>query len=387
MPEALEAPPVQANAEPEFPKGIDEAMKAFIDVTTPKPKETPAATPKTEPAKPDAPKPDAAPVIDPKTPAKPEDLWEKAPGKLKGEHFKTVRVLEDKIATAEKRIKEIESKRVEAPGDNKLVEQYQKQVKELEQRLAATDYRQSADFQKQFTNRINAAYKDSVSEIASLKISMRDADGNITQRPAVEEDFRQIFGLKGAAQDEAIAAFGTSAYRVAAMARELMSLSRQADLALQEHATNAEKTAQEQALAKQTGDQTYKNHYDASVAELEKSWPQYFAPDEKDPEASDALKQGYKFVDDIAANQDAFTPDQRAAYNAVVRARAAGFARAILDGNRKDAKIKSLEEELSKFRSSDPGAAGERSGAGATAGDEDVPKGIEAAAKAFSNLK
>lgn len=381
------APAPEAN-EPHVPAGIEGAMKEFQEAITPKAKvepskETPKAEPKAEP------KADAKvdPKVDPKADPK-EDLWSKAPPKLKGEHFKTVRQLQDKADSLEKKIKEIESKRVETPADAKLVEQYQKQIKDLEERIAASDYRQSQDFKTKFTDRINETYKDALSEITRLKVNVKDADGNVTQRAATKDDFDQIFSLGGAAQDEAIASFGSSAYRVAAIVRELYGLSKQSEQALREHAANAEKTAKEKALEAQRSEGDYKNHYEASVAELEKGWPQYFAADENDPDATAALQQGYKFVDDALANAANLKPDERAAKNAVIRARAAGFARAIVENNRLKTEVESLKAELGKFRKSDPGAeGGDRGGGGTPTGEEDIPAGIDAATKAFANLR
>ncbi len=392
MAEIVEAPPVTP-AEPEIPQGIEGAMKAFEQSVTPKPKETPPKADVKTDADPKAtdPKAKVEPKVelkaDPKAdPKKASDPWEKADPKLKGEHFKTVRTLQDKVDSYEKRIKEIESKKVETPADTKLVEQYQKQVKELEQKIAASDYRQSAEFKKQFVDRITSSYQDSIAEMPALKITVSDADGNAIQRAATKEDFDRLLNLRGPDQDEAIAKFGSSAYRVASMVRELIGLSRQSDQALAEHAKNAEQSAKEKALSDERNKGEYQQHYDASRAELEKSWPQYFAADESDPERSEALKQGYEFVDSIAAKQDSFTPDQKAAYNAVLRARAAGFSSVVLENNRLKSEVESLKGELGKFRKSDPGAASE-TGAATPPADDDVPKGIEDATKAFVGLR
>lgn len=389
----LEAPantPASEVNEPAVPAGIEGAMKEFEQLTAPKPKPdaspkkeepTPKAEPKTEPKS--EPKSDAK--VDPKE--KPEDLWSKAPPKLKGEHFKTVRQLQDKADSLEKKIKEIESKKVETPADAKLVEQYQKQIQSLEQKIAESDYRQSQEFQKQYTTRINRIYQDAVEEVKALKVNSTDAEGNVTQRAATKEDFDRVFYLQGSAQDEAIAAFGHSAYRVASIVRELNSLTRQSEQALAEHAQNAEKTAKEKELEKQRSEGEYKQHYDASVAQLEQGWPQYFAPDDKDPDATAALQQGYKFVDDVLANAESLKPDERAAKNAVIRARAAGFVRAIVENNRLKADLESMKAELSKFRKSDPGATDGDRGAATSSGEEEVPAGIDAATKAFANLR
>jgi hypothetical protein len=378
MPEEAVAPPPVETPQPEAPTGIDAAMKEFESSIAPKAKEP---EPKAEVPKADKVDPKAeTPKVDPKAP-KTEDLWEKAPGKLKGEHFKTVRQLEDKIAQSERRIKEIESKKVEAPTDAKVIEQYQKQINDLQQRLASTDYRQSPDFQKQFVAKWQGEYKAAVGEIGQLSVTIKDAEGNEKQRPATEQDFIRIMRLPAGEQDRAVAElFGHHGGRIFSRLMRLQEIERASEEALAEHAQNAEKTAKEKELSEQRNQSEYKQHYEASVAQLEEKWPQYFAADEKDPEGTTALQQGYKFVDDAVAKADMLKADEKAAMQAVIRARAAGFARAIVDNNRLKSEVESLKAELAKFRNSDPGAA-EGGGEKAPEGDDEIPMGIEAATK------
>lgn len=377
-------------SEPEIPAGIEGAMKAFEEQVAPKP----AAAPKKETTekvtettvKPTEVKVD--PKVDPKvkTP-KVDDPWEKADPKLKGEHFKTVRTLQDKVDSYEKRIKEIESKKVETPADTKLVEQYQNQIKEMEQKIAASDYRQSQDFQKQFVAKWKSEYNATVGEVKQLMLTQTDAEGNQTQRAATEADFQKIMRLPPGEQDKVIHdLFGHYAPRVFSRLMRLQEIERASEEALNDHAQNAEKTAKEKALATQKSDSEYKQHYDACVASLEKGWPQYFKADESDQESTTALAEGYKFVDEALASFGTMTQAERAAANAVIRARAGGLGVAVVKLNRALAENESLKTELSKYRKSDPGSAQDRT-VTTSVDEDDVPKGIEAATKAFANLR
>lgn len=376
-PEAAPAVPEQ----PQTPSGIEAAMKDFEAVTTPKPKEAALAKPdaKAEPAKPEAKpvtgKPEAAPAK-----AEKADIWSKAPGNLKGEHFKTVRQLETKISDYEKRIKEIESKPKETQADTKLVEDYQKRIADYEKKVAALDFRSSEAFKKEHTERINAEYQDHIKEVASLRIHSKDADGVETTRPATKEDFDRLFSLPPAERDAAIATFGPSVYTVAGMYRSLVGMTRASERAIADHAAKAELLAKEQSLKADREKGEYQIEYDNAIKSLETHYPQYFAKDENDPEASEALANGYKYVDNILSKMDAMTQKDRAEYNAVIRARVAGFARSTLDNNRLRTEVESLKEELAKYRKSDPGSGEGDKGAAIPGPDPDIPNGIEAAA-------
>lgn len=398
MPEAVIDAPVSTPAadagsqQTNVPAGIDAAMKAFEEVSTPrpaadkpdaKPDAKPTDAPPADKAKPQA-DADKAPAADKKVTDKAKDIWEQNP-QLKGEHFKTVREMQTKIDGYEKRIKEIESKKVETPADNKLVEQYQTRIKEMEKRLAATDFRQSEDFQKQFVSKWQNEYKAAVAEVSQLQITITDAEGNQKQRPATEADFQKIMRMPAGEQDQLISdLFGNKGTRVFSRIMRLQDIERSSEEAIREHSEQAETSAKEKQIASERATAEYQRHLEAASEHLTKGWPQYFAPDEKDPQSTEALETGMKFVDDALANAQHLPPDERAALNAVVRARAGAMPRLVYLLNKANARAEAAEAEVSKFRKGDPGADGTSAG-GATAaiGDDDIPAGIDAATKAF----
>lgn len=379
-----EAPaPVQTTpaAVPEVPKGIQAAMAGFKEATTPK-----AAPAKSDPAvaKPDpkvaTPDPKAAPVKA-AVPAKTPDKWDKAPPELKNEHFKTKREADEKIAGYEKRIREIEAKPRETVADAKAVEQFQKQIKEMNERLAATDFRQSNEFKAQFVERWNSEYSATVNEVKQLMLTFKTVDGEEKQRQATEADFQKIMRLPAGEQDKVVAElFGPYANRVFARMFRLQEIEQSAERAVADHTKNAEAKAAEAKSAAEKSEQEYGKFMEQSSEELVKEWPEHFALDDKDPDASTALQKGYDFVDHATKNGASMTPQDRAAHIAVIRARAAAFPRAVLQTNRLKEEVESLKTELAKYRKSDPGSETETPGA-TQAVEGEVPKGIEAASR------
>lgn len=352
-------------------------MAGFAEVTTPKARES---APKTEPVKTDA---DPAKATTPAKAAPKVDPWEKAPTPLKNEYFKLKRESEEKHATLEKQIKEFREKagKETVPAvDTKAVEQYQKQIKDYQERLSAADYRQSQEFQEQFVQRWQAEYDEAIAEVKAMALTSQDADGNVKSRPATEADLQRVRALPPGEQDKAIhELFGHYSPRVFARLMELRRIERASNEAVTKHVKNAEAKA---ATAKAELENTQK-HYDKLLAdssdELAREWPEHFAPDEKDPEVSAALKSGYEFVDGMVKRANEMTPEDRAAHNAVLRARAAAFLPERLKNNRLTARVKELETELAKFRESDPG--GSETPGDTPLAEGEIPSGIAAASK------
>lgn len=370
------APAPVADTAPIIPSGINDAMKQFDEAVRPKPVEKSPEPKEKSPAP--APK-----SPEPKPAAKDEDIWEKAPGKLKGEYFKTKRQYDEKIEGYEKRIKEIEAKPKEAPGDAKVIQEYQKRISEMEERLSATDYRQSAEFKAKFVDRWTGEYQATVGEVKRLQLTLRDAEGNETHRPATEDDFQKIMRLPPGDQDKAVQElFGPYANRVFARIFRLQEIERASEEAVAVTAKDREVKAKEQQMADQKTSETYDRSYQAAVAELEKQWPEYFAPNDKDPEGTAALQAGQSFVDKALEQikTGKLSVEDRAAYSAVIRARAAGFQRAEFDRKRFKTENESLKTELQKYRKTDPGALDEgKSGGPAPEAGDEIPAGIDAA--------
>lgn len=308
--------------------------------------------------------------------------WEKADPKLKGAYFKTKRELESKVADFEKRIKEIEAKPKEAPADAKLIEQHKATIKELEERIAAVDYRSSAEFKRNFVDRINAEWADTVESVKKMTITVppRQEGEEPTRRAATQADLERILRMPPEEQDVALDAFGPHKSRVVAHLLEMGRIQRMAENAISEHTKSLELKAKDDEIRSQRERGEYESAFKASDEDLKAKWPEYFAGVEGDDELTAKINEGYDYVDKVLKDSANLPPQEKAAHSAVIRARAAAMPRLALELDRMKAKTKSLEEELAKYRNSDPGGGGEHKESGKTE-DSDVLTIASAAAK------
>jgi hypothetical protein len=392
MPESttLDAPvaPVSTTVPADAPKeltGIAKAMQDFVETTkAPEPVKEPAQ--KQEKSSPNS-QPEKKETVQAKPADKPQkqDLWEKAPEKLKNEYFKLKRESESRYGDLDKRYKDLEGKAKIPAIDPKLLENRDNEIKQLMERLARVDYRESKEYKERYVARIEQAYKNTIAEVEQLQVAYKeDTDGNPVYRKATRADFDRLMNMPVQDQDEyANKLFGRSANRVLGRLFELQRMDQEAINAVNEHSKNAETMAKEQTAKSQAEETRYNSMVEASHRELEENWPALFKADEKDPEGTKALQAGYKFVDDLNKAAANLSPEEKAAYTAVLRARAAGFLKATLDNNRLRAEVDKLKEELGKKRKSDPGDTQEAKPVGGVSSGDDYAGGIAAWASKF----
>jgi hypothetical protein len=404
MPEVAIAT-TEAPTEPQTPAapqrgGID-AMMAQLDsaaasgkpIETPKDKPVAAAAP-AAPAKPAAtPAPAPAKPAAAAKPPEPE-MSEQEMEKVIKANPKAWRVFEafkkkalTEKTTLEARIRDIESKPAPTAADDQKLTALNKQLEELrgestkyKQELVKRDYTASDEYKSQYVERVNNVYAEAVAFVQQLRV-----EDNGTERAATQADFDEIRALPlGARNKAARAKFGEYATDVLGFTRDIDGIRRDATLAVQRHAEAQEKEAQnrESMTAKEKAD--YDNYYKASLdgVRANEAYGKWFSPDEADPEATKLLTDGFEEIEKVTGQLDKLPMDQRAAYSAVFRARAAATPRLIMEINRRDTKISELETELAKYRDTDPGA--ETRGGELTPGSE--KKGIREAAAEFDNI-
>lgn len=367
-------------------------MKDFISKLGAKPEPKPAASPAPEPPKEPvaAPAPaamiTAAPVAADDHADVPDAIWEKAPKNLKNAYYKTKRELETKLTSNETRLKELESKPNQSPADLKrikeLEERITKQEKDLEdreQRILQADYRSSKEFDEKYASKGNKAYQKAIGDVKALQVTLTDADGNQTQRPATENDFNALRALPPYEQDKKInELFGISAWRVSNHMRTLEALEQEANEAISTAKVKADENRRN--FEKQNAERTteYTTHADAYNAELVKTHAAYFAPDPTNPEASAALEQGLKYVDDAAKNHSKMSPKDLAETTSMIRYLAGSCPRLMTEINQLKAKLTAKDEELGKYRKSSPGSAPSPAGSNGTKAPEPEKRGIGA---------
>ncbi len=374
-----------------FDLGVAE-IDAKKPVASDETKTTPDA-PKTEPKpeeakpepKPDEPVPDSTPIVEP--------VWDKAPKNLRNAHFKFKRETEEKIAKAEAKVKELEGKSVQSPDDLKKIKASEERIAALEKsleekdsRLMQADYSKSDEFKRLYIDKGERAYKKAVADVKTLRVKVTDqTTQEEVERPATEADFNALRKLDAYEQDKKLdEMFGASAKRVAMHINNLDSIESEANEAI---SGAREKSAEQQKQAQKQREERNGEFEAASKranAELLEKHAAYFAPDETNPEASKALASGYEYVDEVAKNNGKASVKEHAESTAIVRALAAAAPRLMVEKKQLAAKIKGLEEELAKYRSSSPGNAGSKA-SGAPL--DDKPIGLKGMAAAFDKAK
>ncbi len=379
---------------PEPPSGIRAMMDEIAAGAKAEPKSAAPAPPKeapkvaAEPAKPDEP---------PKPAAEPEPvgegLWRTAPKHLKNDHYKTKRELESKLSEFERKNKELEAKAAPSQADiakikanEERIAQLEKELDDRESRLVQADYSKSEDFKKNYIEKGSKAYAKAIGEVKSLKVKAIDpATQEEAERPATQADFDMLRKLDPYEQDKKLdEMFGSSAKRVAWHLKQLETIETEANDAI---ASAREKSAasQKESEARKLKDSSdFKSFRQAAAGELVQKYGHYFAPDETNPDASKALEEGFKYVDNAEKLNGEANPKVRAETAAMIRGLAAVAPRLMVEKRQMLEKIKGLEDELGKYRRSSPGSIAPSGAAAPAAQQEEGIAAIVKAAKAVS---
>lgn len=398
MPEEIApvaAPVAAAAPAPEPSGGGIDGMMAQLDAAAASGKPAAEVAPAPSGAKPEAAKPEVKPA--PATPAAPvkptpeegEPDWSKAPPKwhkiYEGHKAKTA----DQIRSLESKIKSLETKPFEQPGDAKKLQDLEKQLDSIrnesttyKQELAALDYTKSDEYQAQYVQRANTVYGEAVDFVSQLRVN----DGTENGRPATQGDFDQIRALPLAARRKAATEmFGEYANDVLTFTRSIDEIKRDANIAVKRHSENAEKVAAERETMTRKEREAYDTHYKSSLDGVlnHPEHGKWFTADESDPELSTSLKQGFELLENITTKLDTLSPDEKAAYSAIFRARAAAMPSMIIRLNRVQSERDSFKAELEKIRGTDPGA---KPTGGAAPPNTEQPRGISGAAAAFDMM-
>lgn len=282
-----------------------------------------------------------------------------------------------KIAEAEKRISEIQSKPVEAAGDAKKIEAYEKQIKDLSDQasnhlktIAELDYSRSPEFRERYTDRLTSAYQTAVDEIKQLSVNENDA-----QRPATQQDFDLLMHLP--LREQIIRAkqmFGDAADAFFSHRNEIQRIQREGREALARAQKDAESKRTQAEVQTKEAQRAYESALEAEHTDLVSQFPEYFG-DTDNKEASETMEKAMAFAKRTLSERDKMSPQERAAHDAVLQATHAGFRRLVIEKKAADAQIATLEKELEKYRKSDPGA-GDKGGKGAPAVVEEEIGGI-----------
>lgn len=391
--QVIDAPP------PENPAAVVDEMGAMLDAFD-KPAAPPAdkqpddkgAQPPAEPkAKPEGGKPTDQPKGQPtdKTPDKPVS----GPAQLRNRlaeiekeyaGFKTTATQEQE--KLQRQLKEYEKRPYLTKEQQERYDALEKRSKDLEAELYSRDYRESPEFTEKYQKRWESAYKSAVQRVSGLGIESEDAEtGEKTTRRVTESDFNRV---RQAAPEEqfplAEKLFGRYAFIVMQDISNLRGIEDSAneEIATRQKTYHSKRQELYGTLKKQS--EEYQAAHEAIDRQLVEKYPAYFGESKEEPEVTAALQHGLKTVDEAMSAAESMTPQMRAAKAAVIRRWAGAFPSLVLRLKRIEAKLKEKDDELAKYRASDPGAGGDGGGESkgkAANGDEDAD--LEAMAKRF----
>lgn len=257
--------------------------------------------------------------------------------------------------------------------------------KDLEAELYSRDYRESPEFAEKYQRRWESSYKSAVQRVNGLTVEDEDKEtGEKTARRVTEADFNRV-RMADPAEQFPIAEklFGRYAYVVMQDINALRSIEESANEEIQNRHKTFHSKRQELVRTLEKQSEEYRAAHEAIDRELVSKYPGYFGENKENPEITAALQHGLKTVDEAMSAAESMTPAMRAAKAAVIRRWAGAFPSLVLQLKRMETKLKEKDDELAKYRASDPGSGGDGGGdkPKATNGEDDVD--LEAMAKRF----
>lgn len=262
-----------------------------------------------------------------------------------------------KISELEKRIEEM-GKASPPPDPEKdeiktKLTKAEQRAKELDDEIRFVDYTKSSEYQEKYEKPIKDAFGSAYADVSELIV--KNPDG--TQRIGTADDFNALLRmplLDAASRVKEM--FGDASGEVMAHRRKILELGKNQNEALKQFREQGTERAKQTAEKQKTDNQAIVKIYTETGEDIKKQLPHYFAPDDKDPEASKLLEDGYKLADVAFGADSNITPDQLARVHAVVRMRSAAFGRVAHQLTKSQERITALEKELEEFRASGPGA-------------------------------
>lgn len=262
-----------------------------------------------------------------------------------------------------RQISVLETRKVLTPELEKRLEDMQKRLEQSEAQLYAFDYSQSPEYKDKYASKWEKRSRQAATDVAAMQVvtGKDEESGKETYRQATVADWQRVYSAASTPEAWRVARelFGDQATIAMEHRNALKSIEEQAGEEVESKRKNfdAERKRQGETFNKfkETHDKV-SGEYDG---ELVKKYGSLFTGDPARPEEAKMVESGTKFVDE-ALNANNLSVEEHARRAAVLRRWAISFPLMNDRVNFLQGKIKSLEEELSKFRKSDPGeAAGE----------------------------
>lgn len=341
-------------------------------------------------------------AVAPKTDGEAKTLeWKTAPKQFREAHERLQTESGTTIKTLQEQIKKIEAKQVEAPADagniaalKKEIEDIRKERDETRRALAEADFSKDPNFKRDYDDKWHSEYESSVNQALRFQIIVKGAEGEAaTARAATQQDFDYIRALPVEARRQAAKElFGENGSDVVDSIKELDRIRRARKEALTRHAQDHEKTQAEKARAKEGRSTQLEQRKSQVMQAIQAELPELFDAKhyESDPDAKAALEGGYEKaragLKAIAEYGDESDVGKHAQKLASFEALIASAPLLTLLNTRLTEKNKALEEELSKYRKTDPGTPPGGGQPAAKTGDDEVGTVEQEAAK-FNRLR
>jgi len=233
----------------------------------------------------------------------------------------------------------------------------QKRYEATQKELAHSAYLKSDEYidkyQKPFERTLAEAYE----LVKEFTVNNPDE----TTRPATTKDLDEILEApRGAAARIAREKFGDGAEDILHYARKLFDLRRDAARSVEDYRKQGEEI-EKKRLAEQTQvRETHQRIWKQASEEIPQKYPELFGKHEDDPEGNEILDRAYAEVD--RSTDPNLKTEERIARTAVVRHRAAAFAREFYKRKKLEARVSELEKIVSDYESSVP-TSGSKDGA------------------------
>lgn len=326
----------------------------------------PAAKPdKVEPAKPIVAAPKAEPVKE-KDPA----ALRKRLGEIEAEYsgYKLTtsqeqEKLQKQIKAYEKLPMPTEAQQVEL---QKKYDQSEQNRRALESELYAIDYSRSPEYADKYQKKWQAAYKSAVQRAKGASVEIENSEtGEKSVRRASDADFERVRLAPPTEQLElAEKLFGKYAYIVMQDINGLASIEQSANEEVNARSKDYhERVAQAKGeIEKQSKD--FQSEMARADSELIQKHPDIFGEESASPEISAAIKKSLATYDNMVqkARGTPQTPEavkERAQQSATVRRMVGAYTRFYLENAELKTQIVAKDEELAKYRQSDPGGGSE----------------------------
>ena len=243
------------------------------------------------------------------------------------------------------------------------IQKYEARMKEMEDKLVLTDYRQSQAFKDTYEKPYFDAYSSARQRVASMKTDV----GEMATAETFDHIMQQPDDDSAAAAIEELFGTGVKASTVTQLREKVLDLSRKATTHLKEQteagaAKLKEFQEQSEKVQSQIKEHITKTWDAANKALLEDpKIGDMFKQREGDPEWNQRLAKGFELTDRAFAENASdpnLTPEQRAGIvkrHAAVRNRAAAFGALRFEVSRLQQQLAAANKELSDYRGSEPG--------------------------------